>query len=50
MDPDANLAEQAQIKKLANPTRADRARLRELQVALTDWIRGGGFLPKKEIT
>ena len=50
MDPNANLAEQDDIMRAANGRIShvkgdDRRRLRELQVALWEWIRGGGFKP-----
>ena len=44
MDPNANLQEQEAI--LTNWTiRADIARLRELRIALRDWLAAGGFEP-----
>jgi len=51
MDPNANLAEQDSIMRAANGRishvpKADRPRLRELQTALWEWIRGGGFAPE----
>jgi len=55
MDPDANLTEQLELsKKLIHcldnepepPELADIERLAELVLALNDWIRRGGFLPK----
>lgn len=51
MDPDANWQEQKRIRarrvngQYADP--ADKDRLRELRAALRDWLRGGGFPPKK---
>lgn len=41
MDPNANLQEQERILT----TGGDRARLRELRVALGEWLEGGGFAP-----
>ncbi len=49
MDPDANWEEQQRIKaRISSRTehKGDRARLRELQQALREWIRGGGFKPR----
>ncbi len=44
MDPNANLKEQAYL--LEQPPTADRrARLKELRLALRDWLDGGGFEP-----
>lgn len=50
MDPDANLAEQIEIVKLAQhgaATLADFERLTDLVEALDQWIVGGGFLPER---
>jgi hypothetical protein len=50
MDPDANWAEQERIKaaiKAGSADSHDRSRLRDLQGALREWLRGGGFAPKK---
>lgn len=53
MDPNANLQEQERLIASMHrlPTTADlllkekRARLKELRVALVDWLKGGGFTP-----
>jgi hypothetical protein len=47
MDPDANVAEQKRIGSKRNPDAHDVARLRELRVALREWLAKGGFPPKK---
>jgi len=49
MDPDANWEEQQRIKaaiKAGNANSYNRARLRELQASLREWIKRGGFPPK----
>jgi len=53
MDPDANLREQIELAKFlveANHCGSDflnnAERLGELVLALDEWIKGGGFLPK----
>jgi len=51
MDPDANLKEQLLLAQKANKldgelTDEDAIRLAELVLALDEWIRNGGFLPK----
>lgn len=53
MDPNANLAEQerilAEIPRVPTSStlllRDKRARLKELRVALVDWLKAGGFEP-----
>lgn len=48
MDPDANWAEQEEIRarlKIKRANRGDKDRLRELEEALNTWIRNGGFKP-----
>lgn len=50
MDPEANWAEQKELSQLVRAmtaSRDDRDRLRELQVALRDWVGRGGFPPKE---
>lgn len=51
MDPDANLEEQLRIaERITNDLGIDYAdadRLAELVLALNEWIKGGGFLPKQ---
>lgn len=49
MDPDANREEQRRIQARivgGNAEPGDRARLRELKQALSEWIAKGGFPPK----
>ena len=48
MDPDANWAEQEEIRarlKIKRANAGDKARLRELEDALSEWINKGGFEP-----
>jgi hypothetical protein len=50
MDPNANLEQQrfiaARLVEAENPDPADVQRLAELVLALDEWIKRGGFLPK----
>lgn len=46
MDPNANVAEQRRLRRSKNPD--DRARLRELRIALREWIARGGFPPERQ--
>lgn len=52
MDPNANLKEQSEIlseiKTYAAPEHRAilRARLKELRIALSQWLRKGGFAPE----
>lgn len=50
MDPDANWQEQQQIKSIPVGERdaETKARLRDLQRALREWIANGGFPPNKD--
>ena len=43
MDPNANLSEQGRL--LSRQPIDGRYRLRELRIALAEWIRKGGFEP-----
>ena len=43
MDPDANFAEQVRLLNAETP--ADKARRRELRLALAEWLARGGFSP-----
>lgn len=53
MDPDANWEEQKRIREWQRDGKAlegDSRRLRELRMALNEWIRNGGFPPKEWVT
>ena len=53
MDPEANMQEQAAIRqriKAKAPNKGDYGRLKELQAALREWQRNGGFSPKKIVS
>lgn len=53
MDPTSNLEEQLRLAKLLTSTEPSEndairgARLAELVIALNEWIRKGGFLPRQ---
>lgn len=50
MDPQASLEEQERLMELRRKKgpldAADKARLKELRVALVDWLKGGGYEPR----